>query len=720
MMKQVLQYDRAKQIKIENIPSPQIKSIGLVVDNRSSLISVGTEKAIINQSQKSLAGKAKQRPDVVKQVIEKVKTEGIASTYNKVMGRLKAPIPLGYSSAGIVKEVHKAVDKFTVGDRVACAGFGYATHSETIFVPSNLAVKIPDNVSFDEASFVTLGAIALQGVRVAEPKLGETVTVIGLGLLGQITTMLLKASGCRVIGIDIDPEKLTLAKECGADETYLSGSDTIDKVIDYTSGFGTDSVIITAATESDGPVNLAGEICREKGVVVVVGAVNMNIPRKPYYDKELELRLSRSYGPGRYDYNYEEGGHDYPFGYVRWTENRNMESFLQLIADKKIDVNPLITHRYDIEDAEKGYELVCGKTDEKFMGVLLNYNEKETTRLSIRTAEILNQTSTDNKSIGFIGTGGFATGVLLPRIKDISTYNLHTVMSGSGISAASAQERFGFENVVSTTDEIIKNREIGTVFIVNRHNQHFEMVMDALSNGKNVFVEKPLCMNFDELNQIIDKYNEHPQKLMVGFNRRFAPQVEKIKEALAGNNFPLSMHYRINGGFIPSNNWLQDSEAGGGRIIGEVCHFIDLLTFIADSPVTKVSAESLSMPGERYRSDDNLQIMIRLADGSVGTINYNASGNKRIPKEYLEIFGGGMTFILDDFRTLTTAVGSKSEISKQRSQDKGHKKMLELFAQSLSENKKTPIAIEQIINTTAATLSVIEALERGEAVWLTK
>ena len=504
------------------------------------------------------------------------------------------------------------------------------------------SVKIPDNVSFDEASFVTVGAIALQGVRVADIRLGETVAVIGLGLLGQITCMLLQASGCKVIGLDVDSEKLAQAKSCGASETYMSDSSAISAIMNQTSGYGVDTVIITAATDSAGPVTLAGDICREKGTVVVVGAVKMDIPRKEYYNKELSFKLSRSYGPGRYDYNYEEAGKDYPYSYVRWTENRNMDAFLKLISENKINVKQLISHRFDISEAVESYKLIFGETNEKFRGVVLQYKTQKTETKKIDTQSIQTTPNPNcETNIGFIGAGGFASGVLLPNMKQIGGYNLKAIMSGSGISADSSSERFGFEKTVSTTDELMQNKDIGTIFIANRHNQHAELVLDAMKNGKSVFVEKPLCMNQEELNKIITAYNNKPSRMMVGFNRRFAPMIQEIKQKLQNKSYPLSMYYRINGGLIPSGTWIQDAESGGGRIIGEVCHFVDLLSYITDSPITKVEAESLAMPDERFRSDDNLQITLRFENGSVGTINYVASGNTKMSKEYLEIFGGG-------------------------------------------------------------------------------
>ena len=716
-MKQVLQYDREKTVRVKDIPTPQMKSVGLVVDNKCSLISVGTERSMIELSQMSIIGKAKQRPDAVKQVIEKVKTEGIKSTYNKVMGRLKTPMPLGYSSAGVIREVHNSLDSFTIGERVACAGFGYASHAETIFVPTNLAVKIPENVTFAEASFVTLGAIALQGVRVADLRLGETVAVIGLGLLGQITTMLLEASGCKVIGIDIDNEKVTQAKSCGAHQAILSDSTTVAKTMNLTAGRGVDAVIITAATESNGPVTLAGEITREKGNVVVVGAVNMEIPRKAYYDKELSLKLSRSYGPGRYDYNYEEAGNDYPYNYVRWTENRNMDAFLKLISDKKIDMQQLISHRFDISEAETAYNLISGQTDEKFTGVVLEYDQSTDNKTTTTPVTTTPNTNTET-NIGFIGSGGFASGVLLPNMKRVSDYNLKAIMSGSGISASSSADRFEFEKTVSTTDEMMSDKDIGTIFIANRHNQHAELVISALENGKSIFVEKPLCMTKAELNRIVTSYNDKQSSIMVGFNRRFAPTVQQIKDAVKQTNYPLSMYYRVNGGFIPSATWIQDENSGGGRIIGEACHFIDLLSYITNSRIVKVEAESMTMPDERFRSDDNVQITLRFENGSIGTINYVASGNTNVSKEYLEIFGGGFAITMDDFKTVSISDDKNLKIDKKRSQDKGHFNMLQIFCESLKNKQDSPIPFEQIVNTTEATFAVLESLSKGEAVWL--
>ena len=720
-MKQLLQYNRQKGPRIVDVPPPQMKSRGLLVANRCSLISVGTERQMIEVSQMSLLSKARARPDMVKQVIGKMKTEGITSTYNKVMGRLNAPTPLGYSCAGLVERVHSAIENYVPGDRVACAGFGYASHAEEVFVPANLAVKIPDNVTFEEASFVTLGAIAMQGVRIADVRLGETVAVIGLGLLGQITCMLLAASGCRVLGIDIDADKTRLGVRMGAEAAFVADGFEQVPVANFTAGHGVDAVIITAASDSARPIETAGQICRDRGRVIVVGAVKMDVPRKAFYDKELELRLSRSYGPGRYDYHYEEAGNDYPYGYVRWTENRNMQSFLQLISAGRVNVRNLITHRFDIKEAEKAYDLISGKTEQKYLGIVLNYSEDVENKPDISDSlpgPIFLSGEPGKVGVGFVGSGNFASGVLLPNIASIKSYQPVSIMSGSGVTAVSSAARFGFGNSASDFGEMLDNPDITCLFIANRHDQHAKYVVEALNRQKAVFVEKPLCLNSDQLENIRLAYHGSGVPLMVGFNRRFAPFVERIKEALKGSNYPLSMHYRINAGFIPSGTWIQDQESGGGRIIGEVCHFVDLLSFLASSRPIKISAESLAMPDERFRSDDNLQVMIRFADGSVGSINYISSGNEAASKEYLEIFGGGMAITIDDFKNLTIVDEKGKRLESRGSQDKGHRKTLELWAYYLGTGLGSPIPFEEIVHSTEATFEILNSLASGEAVWM--
>ena len=720
-MKQVLQYNREQIPRVEDIPSPGMRGLGLVVSNRCSLVSAGTERQMIELSQMSLAGKARQRPDMVKQVLAKVRTEGFVSTYNKVRGRLETPVPLGYSAAGVVKKVHSSLERWTPGERVACAGYGYACHAGTIYVPTNLAVKIPANVTFEEASFVTLGAIAMQGVRIADVRLGETVAVIGLGLLGQLTCRLLSASGCRIVGLDIDETKLGVAQRGGIDWVLLADDAAVSRISNLTSGKGVDSAIITAATDSAGPVETAGRICRDKGTVVAVGSIRLNIPRKIFYEKELELKLSRSYGPGRYDYNYEEAGRDYPYGYVRWTENRNMESFLQLISTGRIDVKDLITHRFDISEADKAYSLISGQTSESYLGVILNYPRESAglrNKLTLPKSNTVRVSQPSKIPIGFVGAGDFATSVLLPNIRPIAAYENQVIMSGGGVSASNAAKRFSFKTAVSNFDEMTGDPKVGVIFIANRHNQHAELVIKSLLAGKPTFVEKPLCLNREELEQIRTAYMATEAPLMVGYNRRFAPIIGKIRESLKEIQYPISMHYRINAGFIPTDNWIQDPGCGGGRVIGEICHFIDLLSYLSGVKPVKVHAEALSMPDNRFRSDDNLQLVIRFSNGSVGTINYVASGNKAVPKEFLEIIGGGLAIQMNDFRTLTIAGDKGLQMDKKRGQDKGHRKMLELWSRYLIADLGSPIPFDSLFDTSITTFEILESLSSGEPGWI--
>jgi polar amino acid transport system substrate-binding protein len=446
----------------------------------------------------------------------------------------------------------------------------------------------------------------------------------------------------------------------------------------------------------------------------------MDVPRKVYYEKELEMRLSRSYGPGRYDYGYEEAGNDYPYGYVRWTENRNMQAFLELISSGKVDISSLITHRFDVDKADAAYELISMKTTEIILGVVLNYPEKTANRNHEVPNVIPKSVAPKNRlqvGIGFVGAGGFASGVLLPLIKSISSLRPVSIMSGSGVSAVTSAEVFGFDRTSSSYEQMLIDKNINALFIANRHNQHAEFVMNALKAQKPVFVEKPLCLKTEELTEIVGEYKKNPIPLMVGFNRRFAPLVRKMKTELAEVKYPLSIHYRINAGFIPDNNWIQDKESGGGRIIGEVCHFVDLLCYLTGATPTKITAESLAMPDETYRSDDNLQMMLRFADGSVGTINYVASGNKLMPKEYLEIFGGGTAMKMDDFKTLSIAGKKGLTMDKAKSQDKGHQAMLEAWAECLVKGSESPIPFSEIITTTQATFDITSSLQKGEAIW---
>jgi predicted dehydrogenase len=711
-MKQLIQNFNDGKLRVEEIPCPVVQNGGVLVKIRNSLLSVGTEKMISEFSKKTLLGKALARPDLVKQVMDKVKKEGILATIPKVKSRLETSVPLGYSCSGEIIETGEGVEEFCVGDKVACAGMNYASHGEINFVPKNLCVKLPDNVDFEEASFVTLGSIALQGVRQAEVRLGERIVVIGLGLLGLLTVQLLKAAGCRVLGSDIDPKKIELAKDLGADEVTLS-HELVSSSKKFSDEYGADAVIITASTSSNEPIEVAGEISKHKGRVVVVGMVGMNIPRNLYYKKELDLRLSMSYGPGRYDPNYEEKGIDYPFGYVRWTERRNMEAFLQLIGEASIDVKKLITHRFKIEDALKAYELVMSGS-EFFVGVLLAYPQsiehKKESIVKVKS-DVLEKNPNCKIQMAVVGAGNFTKAVLLPKLQKINGISLRTLCDIQGANAIGNAKKFGFAECASDYRTVLEDKGIDAVIITTRHNLHAKMVKDALTAGKHVYVEKPLALNRKELDEIVNlRENTSKDKLlMVGFNRRFAPLTNKLK-AFLGNNYPFIINYRVNAGFIPKDNWIQDPEIGGGRIIGEVCHFVDFIKFLVNARIKRVYAESIS--GEH----DNINVSLKFEDGSIGSISYIAIGDTAFPKERVEIFGNNSVAIIDDFRNLTMVRGGKTKTLKNLSQDKGHGDELKAFVEAAINGGEWPIKFEDMISATMVTFDIIDSLRTGEVV----
>jgi polar amino acid transport system substrate-binding protein len=712
-MKQVLQNFRSGVLKVDEVPETICKGGGILVDNVASLISAGTEKMAVDLAQKSLVGKAKERPDLVRQVITKVQKDGLASTFRTVMARLDTPLALGYSCAGIVREVGRGAEEFRVGDRVACAGMNYASHAETVYVPKNLSVKIPDNVSFEEASFVTLGAIALQGVRVAEVKLGESVAVIGLGLLGQITVMLLKAAGCRVMGIDLDPQKLELAKQHGAEAAVHRNDDVEGAVAQFTSGHGVDAVVITAAADSNDPIELAGVIARDRAVVSMVGAVGMDIPRKVYYEKELQLRLSRSYGPGRYDPQYEEGGVDYPISYVRWTERRNMEEFLRLISTGAVKLDKLITHRFDIAQAETAYDIITGKTPQPYLGIVLTYSEKSAQKRSsnivvLREAQTL--PGSDTVNLGVIGAGNFAKAVLLPRLAKASGLKLTGIATATGRNAKAIGEQYGFGFCTSDYQELLGSDNISTVLIATRHDSHARMTVESLRAGKIVYVEKPLAISQQQLDEVAEAVAQTNGRVMVGFNRRFSSLAAEMKQSFA-NAGPLAMTYRINAGEIPRESWIQNEE-GGGRIVGEVCHFVDFLQFLTEAEPQEVFAYATAT-GNGLQ--DTLSIVIRFSDGSTGNINYFATGDKSFPKERVEVYGGGRVGVLEDFRVLETWSNGKRKVTKRLQQDKGFDEEIAAFVAAVRKGVAMPIPFRSLMLTTQVTLSIERSLLSGNS-----
>ena len=724
-MKQVTQHNKTGEIRIEALPIPALKAGHVLVKVRYSLISAGTEKASITQRKASLFEKAKKNPELVRKVLDQVRLYGIIQTYRRVKTQLETRAPLGYSASGVVIAVGEGPSEFRAGDRVACAGAGYASHAEYILIPANLCCKVPKGVEFQEAAYTTVGGIALQGVRQAEPTLGETIAVIGLGLVGQLTVQLLKASGCTVIGIDPDHGSVKLAKECGADAALHRESGDVKNVVrSMTKGAGVDAVIITAATASNDPVELAGDLCREKGRVVLVGDVGLNLPRGPYFLKELDFRLSRSIGPGRYDPIYEERGHEYPLGYVRWTENRNMQEFLRNIATKAIDVRKLTTHRFSIDDAKAAYALISAKggSRERYIGILLDYgdgevfqDEREARRIDLPRTSVA-ETPAKIK-IGFVGAGNFAQGFLLPHLQQNSSATLVGVCTSNGLSAANVARNFGFGFATTEVREIFENETINTVFIATRHNLHARLALEALRAGKNVFVEKPLALTRDDLKELQAFHRSSGKQgsgpiLLVGFNRRFAPHMQQVVRFFEGSAGPFILNYRVNAGFIPSTHWTRDPLEGGGRLIGEVCHFVDLMQYCTQARPVKVFAESLST-ARGVKDDDSMAATIKFDDGSVGTITYLANGDATLPKERLELSSTGRSAVIDNFQHLTLYQQGKKREFKFSNVEKGHKEEVRAFLQTIVNAHPSPISFESLILTTLATFAIQESLQLG-------
>ena len=724
-MKQLLQSFRTGELTIADVPPPALRRRGVLIRTAASLISAGTERTAVEFAKKNLVQKATSRPDLVQQVMDKVRREGLLSTIETVRNRLDHPLPLGYSSAGIVLEGGAEAPGFHPGDRIDCAGGGFASHAEVAFIPRNLAVPIAENVSWDAAAFVTIGAIAMQGVRQAGATIGSRVAVIGLGLLGQISLQILKASGCRTFGIDLNTTRVELAKSLGADEAVSNDSAVAAGAV-FTGGRGFDAILITADTRDSGPLALAGELARDRAVVVAVGAIGMEIPRKPFYEKELDLRLSRSYGPGRYDASYEEQGNDYPYGYVRWTEQRNMQAVAELMADGSLKVEPLITHRFPISDAQRAYEVITGDAGEPFMGVVLTYperpqQEREKSNAAVASATASSGAKIDRIRLGLIGAGQFAVSTLLPALKNLPQVELTAVSSAQGVSARAAADRFGIRECTTDVDAVLSNSTVNTVAILTRHSSHARLTCAALESGKNVFVEKPLALTPEELEAVGVSYRlagenaGRAPSLTVGFNRRFAPLIKKLKESLSDIREPLLMQYRSNAGAIPASHWIQDPAEGGGRLLGEACHFIDLLLFLTGSEAISVFTRSVSDAGQYCQ--DNFVVTIECANGSVGTVLYAANGNRSFPKESLEVFGGGLAARLDDFRELTIHSGSKrTHIRSRLSADKGHRALWEALALHLTGTAPPPMTWEEIEASTHATLAAYRSLLTGKPV----
>jgi len=713
-MEQLIQSLKDGKMSLLEVPYPALNNGCVLVRNHFSLISAGTEGKTVKDARLGYIGKARARKEEVKKVIQTAKTIGFMNTYKLVMNKLDAPSPLGYCSAGEIIEVASDVTDLKPGDLVACGGAS-ANHSEVVSVPRNLCAKIPENVSVEEASLTTLGAIAMQGVRQADLRLGESCAVIGLGLVGQLTLQMLAASGVRAIGIDIDNTQVDHAKKNGADMAFNRSSEYLDQAISQlTDGYGVDAVIITAGTSSTDPIDFSGEICRQKGKVIVVGAVPTGFKRVNYFKKELDLRMSCSYGPGRYDSEYEEKGIDYPYGYVRWTENRNMQSFLELIRSKKIKLDSLITHRFAFEEAVNAYDLIVNKT-EGFLGIVLKYDLKKSLKSRVDLKEGNFKTaSTQVPVLGFIGAGSFAQNVLLPAVEGI--VSLKGIVTARPANARNLADKYGFGFCSGDANDILNDKDINTVFIATRHDSHAKYVLESLKHNKNVFVEKPLCMFEEELEEIRKVKNESGKMLMVGFNRRFSPLIQTLASALHEmKDAPVAINYRINAGVVPAEHWVHDKKTGGGRILGEACHFIDLAMFLAGSPIVSVSALAMTDPNNL---EDTTNISLHFKNGSIANIAYFSNGNKEVSKEFLEVFFSGRIAVMDDFKTLKV-FGKKPIDKKIAGQDKGHKAEVDAYLNAIKNGIPCPISFEDQYISMLATFKALSSISgNGERIFL--
>jgi len=768
-MKQVLQFRRSGTTRVVDVPAPMTPAAGLLVHNRWSLISPGTERMLVEAGGANLLNTARQRPDLVRQVLDKAARDGIGATLEAVRSRLDVAIPLGYSCAGTVLDVGDALaGTFQPGDRVACAGAGQANHAEIVGVGKHLAVRVPDGVALEDAAFVTVGAIALQGVRIADVRLGEACVVIGLGLVGQLTVQLLAAAGCRVFGIDVAPDKVALARSLGAhDACERSAPELVERVRAFSQGRGADAILITAATASSDPIQLAPSLARDRAVVTMVGMTGMDVPRNAYYERELQVRLSRSYGPGRYDRTYEEDGVDYPIGYVRWTEQRNMQAFLDLVAEGKVRPSRLVTHRVPIAEAERAYEIVTGARPEPYLAILLEYPEPrpspavaggarldEAARPPVvagpaateavgapSAAEMVSAPAAADGTtaapapavvarrrdlrplaarpgtvrLGVIGAGTFARAVLLPALKKLAGVELSGVATAGGPSAQQTASRFGFAFATTDWQAILDDSQIDAVLIATRHDLHAPIAAAALRAGKAVFLEKPMALGRDELDDLLDAWRASGRVLQVGFNRRFAPSYRRLKAAFAGRREPLVMSYRVNAGTVAAGSWVTDPVQGGGRLVGEVCHMLDLLVDLAGCRIGSIYALPTG-PG----AGDDVIVSARFVDGSVGSIVYASRGDRSLPKEQLDVLGAGRAAVLDDFRSLRLHVRGRAERSGSRlaGQDKGHAAELAAFIAAVRSGAPSPVDPELAAHVTCATFAAVESARTGQPVLL--
>jgi predicted dehydrogenase len=712
LMKQVVQDLQSGRPKVLDVPAPRPGPGQILVRTQASLVSAGTERTLVEFASKGLLAKARARPDLVRQILDKVRQEGLLSAFDAVRRRLDQPVALGYSSSGIVEAVGDGVTGYRAGDRVACAGGGHASHSEFAVVPEHLVAQLPASVDFDSGAFGTLGAIALHGYRLAGVQVGEKVAVIGLGLLGQIAIGIVRAAGCAAFGIDVDEDRVKLADSLGG--TSVLRSEAVEAGEAFTQGGGFDAVLICAHTADNDPLELAGLLARDRARIVLIGVVGMEIPRRLYYDKELNLTVSRSYGPGRYDPTYEERGIDYPIGYVRWTEQRNIASFLELLELGKLAIAPLITHRLPIQEAEQAYELIVGDQMPRALGVLLTYGKTTAPDQRIALSERPVRPEAVVR-IGALGAGNFARGIAFPILRRMKEVELIGLATASGLSGGEAGRRYGFNYTSTTSDELLADEHINTIAVLTRHHLHASMTAAALRAGKHVFCEKPLAIDGEGLDEVREALQDADGSLTVGYNRRFAPMAVAMREFMSQAGEPLSVHYRVNAGSLPIDHWAHDPSQGGGRIVGEICHFVDFLIFLIGERPVRLTTVGLP-DGKRYL-EDNVQLGLEFPDGSLGTVAYLASGDRAYPKERVEVFGGGRVAVLDDFRKLETVVGGKRRVRRSwLRQNKGHRAIWEAFVEPIRVGGAPPIAYADLLASAEVTLAAVTSLRSNEPV----
>lgn len=699
-MKQVLQDLKNGATILAEVPVPAVGRGKILSQTSTTLVSAGTERMLLDFGRANLLDKARQQPEKVRMVLDKIRTDGLAPTLDAVRNKLDQPLPMGYSNVGRVREVGSDVGGFAVGDRIVSNGW----HSEYVAVPANLCARVPEQVTDEQAAFTVVAAIGLQGIRLAQPTIGESVVVSGLGLIGLLTVQLLKAQGCRVLGLDFDGRRLAMARQFGAQTVDLSaGVDPVAAAEQWTAGRGVDAVIITAATKSNGPVTQAAHMSRKRGRIILVGVAGLELSRADFYEKELSFQVSCSYGPGRYDPKYEEQGQDYPLAYVRWTEQRNFEAVLELMADGRLDLESLISHRFDIADAAAAYDVVGGA--EASLGILLKYPSDPDSEIAARTVALdtRRMRTVSDRAVSFIGAGNYATSVLIPAFKGAGA-TLRTIACSAGVTGRHAGIKHGFERISTDLNDVFSDQDCRAVVIATRHDSHASLTCSALDAGKHVFVEKPLCLDSDELRAVTEKLQANPEsQLMVGFNRRYSPLTKKLKSLLAATSGPKAMIMTVNAGQIPGDHWTQDPAIGGGRVIGEACHFVDLLRHVAAAPITDSSIVAMDT-----KTRDSVTISLRFADGSLGTIHYLANGSKAMDKERLEVFCDGGVLRLENFRQLVGIGWPGFRKLRLGRQDKGQAACARAFVESMQSGEAV-IPRDELLEVAKITIELAEA-----------